>query len=40
MYRRFSEQALIKSELFSESVFATAVQSIVAGKEKNITTLL
>jgi glycosyltransferase involved in cell wall biosynthesis len=37
-YRRFSEQALIKSELFSESAFATAIRSIVAPDKENITT--
>jgi glycosyltransferase involved in cell wall biosynthesis len=37
MYRRFSEQALLKSELFSGSAFGTEIRSVVAGKEKNIT---
>jgi glycosyltransferase involved in cell wall biosynthesis len=40
LYRRFSGQALIKSELFSESAFGAAIRSIVAGDEKKITTYL
>jgi L-malate glycosyltransferase len=36
IYRQFSEQALIKSELFSESAFRTAIRSIVRGNEKSI----
>jgi glycosyltransferase involved in cell wall biosynthesis len=36
MYRQFSEQALIRSELFSESAFGMAISSIVRGSEKNI----